>query len=98
MKRILKYFKYLLIVPLFFALYTLSSCTIEDRVVSIEVISNGETAYSSTGLNYDNYSLKVVYDGGKEEKQDQTLLIVNKLDVKRKESETQLAISDYYTL
>ena len=34
----------------------------------------------------------------KEEKQDQTLLIVNKLDVKRKESETELAISDYYTL
>ena len=34
----------------------------------------------------------------KEKKQDCTLLIVNKLDVKRKESETQLAISDYFTL
>ena len=34
----------------------------------------------------------------KEKKQDCTLLIVNKLDVKRKESETEMAISDYYTL
>lgn len=34
----------------------------------------------------------------KEKKQDQTLLIVNKLDVKRKESETELATSDYYAL
>ena len=34
----------------------------------------------------------------KEKKQDSTLLIVNKLDVKRKESETEMAISDYYTL
>lgn len=34
----------------------------------------------------------------KEEKQSQTILIINKLDIKRKESETQLAISDYYTL
>lgn len=34
----------------------------------------------------------------KEEKQSQTILVVNKLDVKRKESETDLAISDYYSL
>ena len=34
----------------------------------------------------------------KEKKQDCTLLIVNKLDIKRKESETEIAISDYYTL
>lgn len=33
----------------------------------------------------------------KEKKQDQTFLIVNKLDLKRKESDTELAISDYYT-
>ncbi len=34
----------------------------------------------------------------KEKKQDSTILIINKLDIKRKESETQLAISDYYSL
>jgi GTPase len=31
-------------------------------------------------------------------KKDQTLLIVNKLDKKRKEAETELALADYYTL
>ncbi len=34
----------------------------------------------------------------KEKKQDSTILIINKLDIKRKESETEMAISDYYTL
>ncbi len=34
----------------------------------------------------------------KEEKQSETLLIINKLDIKWKESETDLAISDYYSL
>ena len=34
----------------------------------------------------------------KEKKQNCTLLIVNKLDVKWKEAETELAISDYFTL
>lgn len=34
----------------------------------------------------------------KEKKQDTTILIINKLDIKRKESETEMAISDYYTL
>ncbi len=34
----------------------------------------------------------------KEKKQDSTILIINKLDIKRKESETEIAISDYYTL
>ena len=34
----------------------------------------------------------------KEKKQDTTILIINKLDIKRKESETEIAISDYYTL
>ena len=34
----------------------------------------------------------------KEKKQDTTILIINKLDLKRKESETEMAISDYYTL
>jgi len=34
----------------------------------------------------------------KEKKQDTTILIINKLDIKRKESETKMAISDYYTL
>jgi predicted GTPase len=33
-----------------------------------------------------------------EKKQTQTLLIVNKLDVKRKEAQTQLALADYYDL
>ena len=34
----------------------------------------------------------------KEKKQDTTILIINKLDIKRKESEAEMAISDYYTL
>lgn len=34
----------------------------------------------------------------KEKKQDSTILIINKLDIKRKESETEMAISDYYSL
>ena len=34
----------------------------------------------------------------KEKKQDSTILIINKLDIKRKESETEMAISDYFTL
>ena len=34
----------------------------------------------------------------KEKKQDSTILIINKLDIKRKESETEIATSDYYTL
>lgn len=34
----------------------------------------------------------------KEKKQDTTILIINKLDIKRKESETEMAISDYYAL
>jgi len=34
----------------------------------------------------------------KEKKQNSTILIINKLDIKRKESETEMAISDYYTL
>ena len=34
----------------------------------------------------------------KEKKQDSTILIINKLDIKRKESETEMAISDYYAL
>jgi len=34
----------------------------------------------------------------KEKKQDSTILIINKLDIRRKESETEMAISDYYTL
>jgi len=34
----------------------------------------------------------------KEKKQNNTILIINKLDIKRKESESQMAISDYYTL
>lgn len=34
----------------------------------------------------------------KEKKQDSTILIVNKLDIKRKESETEIAISDYFSL
>ena len=34
----------------------------------------------------------------KEKKQDNTILIINKLDIKRKESETEIALSDYYTL
>ncbi|MDR0860684.1 MAG: hypothetical protein LBO09_07060, partial [Candidatus Peribacteria bacterium] len=33
-----------------------------------------------------------------EKKQEQTLLIINKLDIRRKESETDLAIADYYDL
>ena len=34
----------------------------------------------------------------KEKKQDSTILIINKLDIKRKESETEIAVSDYYAL
>ena len=34
----------------------------------------------------------------KEKKQDSTILIINKLDIKRKESETEMAVSDYYAL
>ena len=34
----------------------------------------------------------------KEKKADQTILVVNKLDVKRKEHETDLALADYYDL
>ncbi len=34
----------------------------------------------------------------KEKKQSHTFLIINKLDLKRKESETELALADYYTL
>ena len=34
----------------------------------------------------------------KEKKQDSTILIINKLDIKRKESETEMALSDYYSL
>lgn len=34
----------------------------------------------------------------KKQKKSQTILIVNKLDKKRKESETELALSDYYSL
>ena len=34
----------------------------------------------------------------KEKKQNSTILIINKLDIKRKESETEIAISDYYSL
>jgi len=34
----------------------------------------------------------------KEKKQNNTILIINKLDIKRKESESEIAISDYYTL
>ena len=34
----------------------------------------------------------------KEKKQDSTILIINKLDIKRKENETEMAISDYYSL
>jgi GTP-binding protein len=33
-----------------------------------------------------------------EKKQSQTILVINKLDVKRKEAETDLALSDYYGL
>jgi predicted GTPase len=33
-----------------------------------------------------------------EKKQNQTLLVINKLDVKRKESETDLALTEYYGL
>ena len=33
-----------------------------------------------------------------EKKSDSTILIVNKLDIKRKESETELALADYYSL
>ena len=34
----------------------------------------------------------------KEKKQESTILIINKLDIKRKESETEMALSDYYSL
>ncbi len=34
----------------------------------------------------------------KEKKQNQTFLIINKLDLKRKESETDLALADYHSL
>jgi len=34
----------------------------------------------------------------KQHKKNQTILIVNKLDKKRKESETEVALSDYYSL
>ena len=33
-----------------------------------------------------------------EKKQDSTILVVNKLDVKRKEADTEMAVSDYYSL
>ncbi|MDR2540456.1 MAG: hypothetical protein LBD11_01405 [Candidatus Peribacteria bacterium] len=43
----------------------------------------------------EQHILKLIRD---EKRQDQTLLIINKLDLRRKESETDLAIADYYDL